>query len=146
MLWTLLGLCLVSSKALVLGHDAVYLEFESEDAADPTDFELYRPHSTSQIILNHYDPPLTESILRPRQRVSLPVEHPTKSFWLDTPGANPLADEGSKGPLSEKADVCIIGSGMTGSSAAWHISNLFKGASDPLSVVVLEARKFCKLS
>ncbi|KAF4622394.1 hypothetical protein D9613_009141 [Agrocybe pediades] len=70
-------------------------------------------------------------LIRLRQRASLLVDNPTKSFWLDTPGANPLAEEGSKGPLTDKADVCIIGSG--------GIINF----RDPLSVVVLEARRFC---
>ncbi|KAF4622057.1 hypothetical protein D9613_009138 [Agrocybe pediades] len=63
------------------------------------------------------------------------------------PRCKPLAEEGSEGPFTNKADVCIIGSGMTGSCAAWHMSNLFKEEPsirrDPLSVVVLEARKFC---
>ncbi|KAF4622053.1 hypothetical protein D9613_009136 [Agrocybe pediades] len=105
-------------------------------------FELNHSHSLQAVFQHDPDAPY-----RLRQRASLPVDNPTKSFWLDTPGANPLAEEGSKGPLTDKADVCIIGSGMTGSSAAWHMSNLFKEESsnlrDPLSVVVLEARRFC---
>lgn len=74
--------------------------------------------------------------------VSLPVDNPTKSFWLNTPDANPLADAGSTGELTEDADVCIIGSGITGVSAAWHLSN---GLERP-SVVILEAREFCTYS
>ncbi|KAF8880122.1 FAD dependent oxidoreductase-domain-containing protein [Mucidula mucida] len=70
---------------------------------------------------------------------SLPVANPTKSFWIDSPGANPLAKEGSVGDLTVEADVCIIGSGITGISAAYHLS---KKAG--LKVVVLEARDFCR--
>jgi hypothetical protein len=46
---------------------------------------------------------------------NLPAPNPTKSFWIDSaPDANPLATEGSKGTLTRDADVCIIGSGITG--------------------------------
>ena len=45
----------------------------------------------------------------------LPHPNPSKSFWIDSsPDANPLAREGSEGALTSDADVCIIGSGMTG--------------------------------
>ena len=45
----------------------------------------------------------------------LPVENPTPSFWTSSsPDANPLASEGSEGPLTQDADICIIGSGITG--------------------------------
>lgn len=84
-----------------------------------------------------------------RYRVSLPVDNPTKSFWLDTPGANPLADEGSTGPLTNEADVCIIGSGITGVSAAWHLSKMLEkeelaSRGSKMRIVILEAREFCK--
>lgn len=80
----------------------------------------------------------------------LPVPNPTKSFWLDsTPNANPLAKEGSTGPLSDtgEADICIIGSGITGVSAAYHLACTpgWKG-KEPLKVVILEARYFCQQS
>ncbi|KAF8966785.1 FAD dependent oxidoreductase-domain-containing protein [Flammula alnicola] len=85
-----------------------------------------------------------------RPIVSLPVDSPTKSFWLDTPGANPLAETGSTGELTRGADVCIIGGGMTGVSAAWHLSKLLheevlesEGDKQKPSVVILEARQFC---
>lgn len=61
-----------------------------------------------------------------RASASLPVPNPTKSFWIDTPGANPLAKEGSEGILTSDADVCIIGSGITGVSAAYHLAELWK--------------------
>lgn len=75
-------------------------------------------------------------------RASLPVDNPTRSFWLDSPGANPLAEEGAHDPIPDDAqDVCIIGSGMTGVSVAYHLSK--EVVETPLKVVILEARKFC---
>ncbi|KAK0463925.1 FAD dependent oxidoreductase-domain-containing protein [Desarmillaria tabescens] len=71
-------------------------------------------------------------------RASLPATNPTRSFWIDTPDANPLGSEGSTGALTQDADVCIIGSGITGISAAYHLLN-----NSSLNVVVLEARDFC---
>ncbi|EIW59961.1 FAD dependent oxidoreductase [Trametes versicolor FP-101664 SS1] len=79
-------------------------------------------------------------------RTPLPVPNSTHSFWINTPGANPLAKEGSEGPLTADADIAIIGSGITGVSAAYHISRLLAETGDtgkPLTVVVLEARDFC---
>ncbi|OCH86540.1 FAD dependent oxidoreductase [Obba rivulosa] len=86
------------------------------------------------------------SVLPNGGRASLPVLGPTKSFWINSPGANPLASEGSGGPLTSDADVCIVGSGITGVSAAYHFSQLVgegTGAQKPLKVVILEARDFC---
>ncbi|KAI0940977.1 hypothetical protein AcV7_003206 [Taiwanofungus camphoratus] len=77
---------------------------------------------------------------------SLPVPNPTQSFWIDSPDANPLAGEGSEGPLTADADVCIIGSGITGISAAYHLGKAMAKGSDPdrpLKVTILEARDFC---
>ncbi|KAL1719334.1 FAD dependent oxidoreductase [Schizophyllum commune] len=71
----------------------------------------------------------------------LPHPNPSKSFWIDSsPDANPLAREGSEGELTSDADVCIIGSGMTGVSAAYALSKQTPG----LKVVILEARNFCQ--
>lgn len=73
----------------------------------------------------------------------LPVPNPTRSFWIDSPHANPLAKEGSSGPLTEDADICIIGAGITGVSSAYHLAqNLGTGKT----VVILEARDFCEVS
>ena len=83
--------------------------------------------------------------------VSLPVSGPTKSFWTHgTADANPLAAEGSEGPLTSEADICIIGSGIAGTSVAYHLSNIVKTAQigadvgSPVSAVILEARDFCE--
>jgi hypothetical protein len=51
----------------------------------------------------------------PHPPADLPVPNPTKSFWIDSaPDANPFATEGSEGTLTPDADICIIGSGITG--------------------------------
>ncbi|EIN13046.1 DAO-domain-containing protein [Punctularia strigosozonata HHB-11173 SS5] len=78
----------------------------------------------------------------------LPVSNSTKSFWTHGErDANPLASAGSTGPLTQDADVCIIGSGITGVSAAYHIAQgLQEGAlseKDKTKIVVFEAREFC---
>ena len=77
--------------------------------------------------------------------VALPHENPTKSFWTHgTEDANPLAKEGSKGPLTTDADIVIIGSGITGVGTAYHLSGLAGAENLPLSVLILEARDFCE--
>jgi len=93
---------------------------------------------------------IAEAALRlPDERAApatLPVPNPSHSFWVDSPGANVLAKEGSKGNLTTEADICIIGSGITGVSAAYHLAKLFKGQDHgtPIKAVVLEARDFCE--
>ncbi|KAJ4468796.1 FAD dependent oxidoreductase [Lentinula aciculospora] len=72
----------------------------------------------------------------------LPVENPTKSLWIDSPNANPLAKEGSTGFLPTTADICIIGSGITGVSVAYHLATRSIEKKLP-KVVILEARDFC---
>ena len=77
----------------------------------------------------------------PHKPASLPVQNSTHSFWLHpSESVNPLAKEGSTGPLTDDADICIIGSGITGISAAYHLSK----SEEPLKVVILEARDFCE--
>ncbi|KAG6335811.1 hypothetical protein ID866_3269 [Astraeus odoratus] len=86
----------------------------------------------------------------PRQHkpASLPSENPTHSFWThSSPDANPLAREGSEDPLTADADICIIGSGITGVGVAYHLSEAISNGAildSPLSVVILEARDFCR--
>jgi glycine/D-amino acid oxidase-like deaminating enzyme len=62
------------------------------------------------------------------------------------PGVNPLARVGSTGPLTADADICIIGSGITGVSVAYHLSKLLGDDATlqrALNIVILEARDFC---
>ncbi|KAF8175715.1 FAD dependent oxidoreductase-domain-containing protein [Mycena galopus ATCC 62051] len=76
----------------------------------------------------------------------LPHPNPTRSFWVHSPGANPLAHEGSKGALTEDADVCIIGSGITGVSAAYYLAKAVekvKVDAQKIRAVIFEAREFC---
>ena len=77
----------------------------------------------------------------------LPSQNPTRSYWTDSsPDANPLAREGSTGPLTTDADVCIIGSGFTGVGVAYHLSEAVVADAQfqsPLKAVILEARDFC---
>ena len=73
----------------------------------------------------------------------LPVPNSTQSFWLTTPGASPLAKEGSEGPLTTDADICIIGSGITGVSTAYHLARQLDQVDRPIKAIILEARDFC---
>ncbi|KAI9455035.1 FAD dependent oxidoreductase-domain-containing protein [Russula earlei] len=100
-----------------------------------------------------FDVPLQDpfqAIITPSPQLTshaLPVSNSTPSFWMaGAPGVNPLARVGSTGTLTADADICIIGSGITGVSVAYHLSKLFGDnvtLRDPLSVVILEARDFC---
>ncbi len=78
---------------------------------------------------------------------SFPVSNATRSFWMDSaPDVNPLARAGSTGSLTAEADICVIGSGITGVSVAYHLSKLFGNnatSQEALSVVIFEARDFC---
>ncbi|KAF5362597.1 hypothetical protein D9758_009584 [Tetrapyrgos nigripes] len=75
---------------------------------------------------------------------SLPVANPTNSFWLDSTPSG-MAKEGSTGVLTKDADICIIGSGITGVSVAYHISKILqeKRSAKPLTATILESRDFC---
>ncbi|KAI6101708.1 FAD dependent oxidoreductase-domain-containing protein [Pisolithus croceorrhizus] len=81
------------------------------------------------------------------QPANLPSANPTRSFWAhSSPDANPLAREGSHGSLTTDADICIIGSGISGISVAYHIAEAIGNKTildAPLRVVILEARDFC---
>ena len=55
-------------------------------------------------------------------------------YWLM--GEHPLADHRSTERLPERADVVVIGAGLTGASTAWHLS---RAAAKGLRVVVIEA-------
>ncbi|KIY66345.1 FAD dependent oxidoreductase [Cylindrobasidium torrendii FP15055 ss-10] len=97
-----------------------------------TSLSLASPLAYEQFPLN--DAP--QSLLW--NKTPLPLTNATRSFWIDTPGANPLAKEGSTGQLTHSADVCIIGSGISGISAAYELSK-----EPGLNLAVFEARGFC---
>ena len=81
-------------------------------------------------------------------RVSLPSSNSTNSFWLHlSPEDSPLANVGSTGSLTQDADICVIGSGITGVGVVWHLVKDFQESledSAKMKVVLLEARQFCK--
>ncbi|TCD71721.1 hypothetical protein EIP91_005487 [Steccherinum ochraceum] len=86
----------------------------------------------------------------PGTRTPLPVANSTKAFWFTDPNAYPAPDEGSEGPLTSDADICIIGSGVTGVSAAYHLAHAFSQDENlvaelkrPVKAIILEARDFC---
>lgn len=68
----------------------------------------------------------------------LPVDNPTKSYWLKEPSAKLLGHRTTK-ELPRSADVVIVGSGITGSFAAHFLKEL----RPDLDVVVVEAREAC---
>jgi NADH dehydrogenase FAD-containing subunit len=80
--------------------------------------------------------------------VSLPSLNSTTSFWLDLPPEDsPLADVGSTGSLTQDADICVIGSGITGVGVVWHLVKDLQGSLEEgtkMQIVLLEARQFCK--
>ncbi|KAH7344205.1 FAD dependent oxidoreductase [Rhizoctonia solani] len=86
----------------------------------------------------------------PSCNAPLPVSNPTQSFWLNSdPSANLLAKVGISDPLPQKADVVIIGSGITGCSTAFHLSQSIRDrigkdepTNDPPRIILLEARDF----
>lgn len=99
-------------------------------------------------VLRIIDPYLKMSIIT-NTPVGLPKEgRTTSSYWLQD-GANPLAKQGSADNFThQNVDIVIIGSGITGISAAYHLVQRLKtynssGAGD-FRIVVLEARDFCK--
>jgi hypothetical protein len=106
-----------------------------------------------------FDDIFTSSI--PPGPASLPVSNPTKAFWThpglssdwpqnpnDPEGnihVNPYAKEGSDGPLTDQADIVIIGSGITGVSVALELGKLVRNTNgEKITAVILEARDFCK--
>ncbi|KAI1091298.1 FAD dependent oxidoreductase [Rostrohypoxylon terebratum] len=68
----------------------------------------------------------------------LPVDKPTKSFWLKEPSAK-LSGHRTTKELPRSADVVIVGSGITGSFAAHFLKEL----RPDLDVVMVEAREAC---
>ena len=81
-------------------------------------------------------------------RVGLPVANPTQPFWFTAPNVTPAPREGSDTQLPAHADICIIGSGISGVSVAYHLAKLLASEpedplSRPLKAIILDAREFC---
>ncbi|PNP59157.1 hypothetical protein THARTR1_01405 [Trichoderma harzianum] len=68
----------------------------------------------------------------------LPVDEPSKSYWLSEPSEILLGHRTTK-DLPQTADVLIVGSGITSAFAA----HFLKGKAPNLNVTMLEAREAC---
>ncbi|KAL1881244.1 hypothetical protein Daus18300_001096 [Diaporthe australafricana] len=75
--------------------------------------------------------------------VTLPRANPTQSYWQDPP--DDIADLRTTPDLPERADIVIIGSGITGAAVAWNLlqGNGGSSSSSRPSIVMLEARQAC---
>lgn len=73
-------------------------------------------------------------------RASLPTHHSTKAFWHSEPSSTLLGHR-TTSTLPTTADIVIIGSGICGASAAFHLRERF--GAENLDVVMLEAREAC---
>ncbi|KAH0427997.1 FAD dependent oxidoreductase [Colletotrichum camelliae] len=73
------------------------------------------------------------------QDPGLPASNPSISYW-QLPPLDGIASHQSQ-DLPTEADVVIIGSGMSGTSIAWHL--LKDNATKPLRVAMIEARQAC---
>ncbi|KAJ4415583.1 hypothetical protein N0V85_002664 [Neurospora sp. IMI 360204] len=79
---------------------------------------------------------------RAKIRVTLPRETPTSSYWQDPP--DDIADERTTKDLPNKADIVIIGSGITGAAIAWNLlKDVNPGEKGSRNIVMLEARQAC---
>jgi hypothetical protein len=81
------------------------------------------------------DIPLSTKPLSTHGPAPLPVSNPTKSLWHSEPT---LQGHRTTSDLPAYSKYVIIGSGITGTSAAYYLSNLYGEKS-----LVLEAREAC---
>lgn len=76
-------------------------------------------------------------------KMVLPVENPTKSYWIEA-AESPLRNFQSTSELPKEADIVIIGSGYTGVTNAYWIHKVGRFNScvpDPRLIRVLVHRK-----
>jgi lysine/ornithine N-monooxygenase len=73
-------------------------------------------------------------------QAGLPTPNSTKSFWHSEPSKTLLGHR-TTSSLPTEADVVIIGSGISGASAAYHLKQDKDGTD--LNIVMLEAREAC---
>jgi lysine/ornithine N-monooxygenase len=71
---------------------------------------------------------------------SLPTSNSTKSFWHSEPSKILLGHQTTTN-LPVSADIVIVGSGISGASAAYHLHKENDGKE--LNIVMLEAREAC---
>jgi hypothetical protein len=76
----------------------------------------------------------------PSGQASLPTANSTKSFWHSDP-SKVLLGHRTTAALPTQADVVIIGSGISGASAAHFLRQDDRGKD--LDIVMLEAREAC---
>lgn len=73
---------------------------------------------------------------------ALPVSNPSISYWQANSQDSPIHNHGNTDALPDEAsiaDVCIIGSGISGATAAYSLQQ----QAPNLSIVMLEARQAC---
>lgn len=90
--------------------------------------------------MRHFSQLLLFSLLALAQDPGLPNANPSISYW-QTPPLDGVADHQSA-QLPTEADVVIIGSGISGTSIAWHLLKQANGTG-PLKIAMLEARQAC---
>jgi len=73
-------------------------------------------------------------------RSGLPTSSSTKSFWHSQP-SKLLLGHRTTADLPTSADIVIVGSGISGASAAYYLREA--SYSKDLNVVMLEAREAC---
>lgn len=79
-------------------------------------------------------------MVQANKAAGLPCVNSSASFWHSEPNGYLLGHRTTK-QLPDKADVVIVGSGITGASIARYLAADPRAAS--LSVVLLEAREVC---
>lgn len=73
-------------------------------------------------------------------QATLPTPNPTKSFWHTEP-SKLLLGHRTTAALPPTADIVIVGSGISGASAAHYFREDEEGKG--LNIVMLEAREAC---
>ena len=74
------------------------------------------------------------------ERATLPTPTSTNSFWHSEPNAFLIGHRTTE-DLPAEADIVIVGSGITGTSAASYLAE--DARANGKSIVVLEAREAC---